>query len=164
MVTDIGEHLVGAALRLLEGCDVVDYNVRPPDTGMEGLGELDVVGLRFRDSTAFLCEVATHLAGLEYGTGYDGSIRKVTDKLARQRRYAEANLQPFPSRRYMLWCPVIPRGRLLEGLGAIDGLELVANGDYAARVRSLRRLAAGTTKDVGNPFFRTLQILEHLRD
>lgn len=164
MVTDIGEYLVGAALRLLEGCDVVDYNGRPPDSGMEGLGELDVVGLRFRDSTAFLCEVATHLQGLEYGTGYEGSIQKVADKLARQRRYAEANLEPFPSRHFMFWSPVIPRGRLLDGLTAIEGLELVANEIYAGRVRKLRELAATMTKDVGNPFFRTLQILEHLRE
>jgi len=30
MLTDIGEFIVGAHLQLVEGCDVIDYNVRPP--------------------------------------------------------------------------------------------------------------------------------------
>ena len=30
MKTEMGEYIVGAYLKLVEGCDVVDYNVRPP--------------------------------------------------------------------------------------------------------------------------------------
>ena len=40
-------YIVGAYLKLIEGCDVIDYNVRPPGGGMAGLSELDVVGLDF---------------------------------------------------------------------------------------------------------------------
>ena len=30
MLTDIGEFIVGAYLQLIEECDFIDYNVRPP--------------------------------------------------------------------------------------------------------------------------------------
>ena len=64
MLTDVGEYFVGAYLQLGEGCDFVDYNVRPPGGGLKGLEELDVVGLNFKTRTAFLCEVTTHIRGL----------------------------------------------------------------------------------------------------
>lgn len=31
MRADIGEQIVGAYLKVIEKCDVVSYNVRPPD-------------------------------------------------------------------------------------------------------------------------------------
>ena len=64
MKTEMGEYIVGAHLKLVENCDVVEYNVRPMVKGLKGLGELDVIGLRFSDKTAFICEVTTHLEGL----------------------------------------------------------------------------------------------------
>jgi hypothetical protein len=64
----------------------------------------------------------------------------------------------------MFWSPRVPRGRLLEALKTIEGLELVANADYTARVEELRGLARKTKDDTGNPFFRTLQLLECLRE
>lgn len=163
MKTEIGEFVVGAYLKQVESCDVVDYNVRPPGGGVKGLGELDVVGLRFSDMTVFLCEVATHLQGLEYGKGYDDSADRVRRKLVRQQQHAEEYLATFLSRHFMFWSPVVPRGRLLTALTAVDGLELVVNEDYAARVERLRELARRTLADTGNPFFRTLQLLERLR-
>ena len=64
MKTEIGEYVVGAYLKLCLECDFVDYNVRPPTSGLEGLAEFDVIGLRFGDTTAYVCEVSTHLGGL----------------------------------------------------------------------------------------------------
>jgi len=58
MLTDVGEYIVGAYLQVEEGCDFVDYNIRPPGGGLEGLGELDVVGLNFKTKTAYVCEVS----------------------------------------------------------------------------------------------------------
>lgn len=164
MPTEVGEHVVGAYLKLIELCDVVDYNARSPGGGMAGLGEFDVVGLRFTDSTAFVCEVATHLQGLEYGKGYDDSIERIQKKLVRQRQYAEAQLKPFPNRRFMFWSPVVPRGRLVDALHRIEGLEIFVNSEYRAAVNELRERAKATASDTGNPFFRALQILERLRD
>ena len=45
MKTEIGELIVGAYLKQRLGCDVVDYNVRPPSGGLAGLAEFDVIGL-----------------------------------------------------------------------------------------------------------------------
>jgi len=66
MLTDVGEYLVGAYRQLHEECDVVDYNVRPPGGGPEGLGELDVVGFNFKTNSVSLCEITTHIRGLLY--------------------------------------------------------------------------------------------------
>lgn len=67
MLTDIGEYVVGAYLQLKLDCDVVDYNARPPGGGLQGLEELDVIGLNLKTRTAYLCEVTTHIRGLQYG-------------------------------------------------------------------------------------------------
>ncbi len=163
MQTDIGEYVVGAYLKLEEGCDVIDYNVRAPGGGLKGLGELDVIGLNFKTDTAFLCEVTTHIRGLLYVSNSE-SLRRVKAKHERQRAYANEYLDNFQYHRYMFWSPVVPRGFLTENLAKIDGLELVINGAYKGRVEQLRRRARAEAQDTSNPFFRTLQILEHLRD
>ena len=162
MKTEIGEYIVGAYLKQKCGCDFVDYNVRPPGGGLEGLAELDVVGLNFEKGQAFLCEVTTHLHGLRYGS-YQESVEKVRDKLKRQKIYAKKYLSRFRTIRYMFWSPVVPKGKLTDALGRIDGLELVINERYTECVNELRKLAQDTEHDTGNPFFRALQILEHLR-
>ncbi len=163
MLTDIGEYLVGACLQLLEGCDFVDYNVRPPGGGLDGLGELDVIGLNFKTQTAYVCEVTTHIRGLLYANSQE-TIARIAHKHARQKAYAERHLVHFPNRRYQFWSPVVPKGRITSGLSGIDGLELVINGEYKQRICALRQLAGSTTHDARNPVFRVLQILEHLRD
>ncbi len=78
----MGEFLVGEYLKIIKKCDVVSYNVRPPETGIEGLGELDVVGLDFPNKAAYLCEVSTHLGGLEYGKGYEDSASESARSLS----------------------------------------------------------------------------------
>ena len=83
MLTDVGEYLVGAYLQLIEQCDVVDYNVRPPGGGLAGLEELDVIGLSFRSREAILCEVSTHICGLNRDTA-----DRVVEKHERHQKYA----------------------------------------------------------------------------
>jgi len=163
MLTDVGEYIVGAYLRLKLDCDFVDYNVRRPGGGLQGLEELDVLGLDFRHRCAYLCEVTTHIGGLLYGDNQT-TIKKVTWKFQRQRQYADDHLPHFTERHFMFWSPVVPRGYLTEHLQQIAGLELIINGEYKRRIQELREIAANTTHDARNPFFRILQILEHLRD
>ncbi len=163
MHTDIGEYIVGAYLGIVLGCPIVQYNVRAPGGGLVGLNELDVIGLDTNTGSAYLCEVATHLGGLLYGAGNADPIARIAKKYAWQQAYAAAHLAAFPHRRYLLWSPVVPIGALTMGLAGIDGLELVINGDYAARIAELRVRARQTTTDHNNPFFRTLQILEYLK-
>lgn len=164
MLTDIGEYIVGAYLKLEMQCDFVDYNVRPPGGGLKGLGELDVVGLDTTRSVAHLCEVTTHILGLMIGGSVDETINKLVQKRDRQREYAAAHLKAFKEVRYSYWSPVVTSKALLERLQGLEGVELVINGEYKRRVEMLRARARRETHDARNPVFRMLQILEHLRD
>jgi len=160
--TDIGEYIVGAYLKIVEECDFIDYNVRPPGGGLKGLNELDVVGLDFKNETAYLCEVTTHIRGVLYKDNKT-TIEKIKKKYMRQKEYANKYLQGFLKRHFMFWSPVVPKGYITKELEKIDGLELVINKKYAQCIDELRIKAKELTNDVGNPFFRMLQILEHLR-
>ena len=163
MKTEMGEYIVGAYLKLNERCDVVDYNVRPPGGGLAGLSEFDVIGLRFRDRTAIMCEVTTHIRGLLYKDNKT-SVERIAKKHERQKEYAkEYLLSNFEVVHYQFWSPVVPLGYLTKHLAEIDGLELVINGEYVRRVDELQRLAQRLKNDTGNPFFRVLQILGNLR-
>jgi hypothetical protein len=163
MLTDIGEFIVGAHLQLIEGCDVVDYNVRAPGGGLEGLGELDVLGLNFATDTVFLCEVTTHIRGILYKNNKE-TVARIGKKHERQKAYARRYLSNFKNFRYMLWSPVVPVGYVTKGLSDFTSLELIINGEYKKRIEELRELASNTTHDARNPFFRMLQIMEHMRD
>ena len=162
MKTEMGEYIAGAYLKIIEKCDVVDYNVRPPGGGFKGLGEIDVIGLSFDRKAAFICEVTTHILGLRYGSNPE-SVKRVKDKFLRQQEYARDHLKSFRKRYFMFWSPYVPRGYLTDHLSRIKGLQLVINEEYASRVDRLMSEAAIITGDVGNPFFRALQILNRLR-
>ena len=93
MAVEVGELVVGAYLKEVLGCDFVDYNVRAPGGGRAGQPEFDVLGLHFGDRTAYLCEVATHLGGLNYGgKSYRHALDTVALKHGRQREYARTCL------------------------------------------------------------------------
>jgi hypothetical protein len=160
MPTEMGEYVVGAYLKVVLGCDVVDYNARPPGGGLQGLGELDVIGFSFGHRKAYMCEVTTHLDGLLIGKGKDATIEKLKQKHQRQRDYADKYLGEFECH-YMFWSPVVRPG-LVAALNQI-GFELIINGKYKKAVDDLRAKARKSTADANNPAFRLLQILEHLR-
>jgi hypothetical protein len=46
----------------------------------------------------------------------------------------------------------------------METLESVINGEYKKCIEQLRALAKEITHDVKNPFFRMLQIMEHMRE
>lgn len=163
MITDIGEYIVGGCLQLLEKCDFVDYNVRVPGGGLDGLGELDVVGLNFKTQTAFICEVTTHIRGLLYKNNNE-TVTRIIKKHERQKSYASKYLSNFENTRFQFWSPVVPVGYITSNLASVPSLELIINGEYKKRITELRSLAAETTHDARNPVFRMLQIFEHLRD
>lgn len=163
MITDIGEYIVGAYLKLILNCDVVDYNVRPPGGGLEGLEEIDVIGLNFKSDTAYLCEVTTHICGVLY-KNRNITISRIKKKYERLKKYAYKYLQDFKNKRYMFWAPVVHVGNITKGLNEIKGLQKIINGEYKKRIQALQEMARRTTHDARNPFFRMLQIIEHLRD
>jgi len=160
--TDTGEYVVGAYLKIIKSCDFVVYNVRPPGGGLKGLNELDVVGMHFQTKTAYLCEVTTHIRGLLYRNNKT-TVERIRKKLQIQKDYASQYLGDFPTRHYMFWSPVVPVGYITTNLGKIPDLELVINQEYTKCIVELKEQARNLTHDVGNPFFRTLQIMEHLK-
>jgi hypothetical protein len=162
MKTEIGEYIVGAYLELIEKCDVVTYNVRTPEGGLKGLNELDVIGFKFKERKAFICEVTTHIRGTLYKDNQT-TIAKIRKKHDWQVRYANEYLPEFPQREFMFWSPVVPKGYITKELIRIPNLILCINEEYSRRIEELKILARTETKDIGNPFFRTLQILGHLR-
>lgn len=162
MLTDIGEFIVGAYLQLIEKCDFIDYNVRPPGGGLKGLGELDVVGLSFKSNTAYLCEVTTHIRGVLYKNNQE-TVSRIKRKHKRQKEYAKEHLTNFDNHRFMFWSPVVHVGYVTKHLSEIESLESIINGEYKSRIEQLRLLAKDTTHDARNPFFRMLQIMEHMR-
>jgi hypothetical protein len=161
MATEMGEYLVGAYLKLILGCDVVDYNARPPGGGLKGLGELDVIGFSFGTRTAYLCEVTTHLDGLQIGSGAEATIKKLTQKHERQCAFAREYLGDF-EHRFMFWSPIVRPG-LVRELQSIVGYELFINATYKEAVEALRAVASKSSADSNNPAFRVLQILEHVK-
>lgn len=162
MSTEMGEYVVGAYLKIIEDCDFVDYNARPIEGGYRGLGEFDVVGLRFKDKTAFICEVTTHIGGLLYKNNKN-TVEVIKQKHARQKEYAKDYLRGFPKRRYMFWSPIVHEGYVTEELKKIKSLRLIINEKYTKCVSELREQARIMSNYIGNPFFRYLQILERLR-
>jgi len=155
MAQDMGEHVAGEYLKRLNGCDVINYNVRARNGGSEGLNELDVVGFNFETRTVYLCEVATHLGGLNYGgKSVEHTIEKVLTKHAFQKHYAGKYLTNFENRRYMLWSPRVSVGKITAALEErAPDLELVINERYTAAVGELRNLASKNTSFTADPFF-----------
>lgn len=162
MITEVGEYIVGAYLRIIKGCDFIDYNVRRLEGGVKGLDELDVIGLDFENKVAYLCEVTTHIRGLLYKDNQK-TVKRIRQKYDKMKEYAGEYLSGFPTRHFMFWSPIVPRGYITSGLSRIKGLELVINEEYAQCINELREKARVMSNDTGNPFFRTLQILERLR-
>jgi hypothetical protein len=162
MKTEVGEQLVGAYLKLVKECEFISYNVRPNTGGLEGLGEMDVIGFDYPDDTVYICEVVTHLRGTLY-KNYDATITKIKEKHSRQKKYAAKYLKDFSIQVFQLWSPVVPRGALLDQMRHIEGIDVVVNEDYARCVDELLELAKTRLDDTGNDVFRVFQILGALR-
>jgi len=163
MSVDIGDHVVGAYLKLVQKCDFVDYNVQPPGASSDDTSRFDVVGMDFDGKRIYLCSVATHITGLRYGNDNNETVEHIRNKYRFMREYAVAYLPAFDEQHFMFWSPVVREGFLTHELGKIDGLEIVINEKYARCIDELKKRAAETMHDVGNPFFRSLQIIERLR-
>lgn len=153
---EMGELLVGAYLQVVRKCSFVLYNQRPEGGGIEGLGELDVVGIS--DHTVYLCEVTTHVKGID-----PKAVARIEAKFGRQRAFAKRHFKDH-DKVFELWSPYVPRGDRLDRLSQIRGLDLVVNAEYARRVRELEERARKSAEPTGNDAFRLLQILGHLKE
>jgi hypothetical protein len=162
MASEIGEYIVGAYLRIILGCEFISYNVRRLEGSTRGLNEIDVIGLDLDNNTAYLCEVTTHIRGLLYKDNQT-TIERIKKKYKNLKDYAKEYLPHFEIH-YMFWSPIVSEGYLTDNLINIKGLELIINSDYTKCVNELRERAKIMSNDSCNPFFRTLQILERLKE
>ena len=103
---NIGEILVGDYLKVILGCDFVEFNLYTPDVQ----GEIDVVGINARNREIYICEVATHLVtGLKYVNPKDktpDNVDRFIRKFTKNINYANVYF-PNYKKRFMLWSPIV---------------------------------------------------------
>jgi Holliday junction resolvase-like predicted endonuclease len=166
MAEDIGESLVGAYLRYVEGCEFVLFNTFLP--GIQG--EIDVIGIRFGEPRdIFFAEVTTHLGGMTYG-GNKSTVDKVRAKLVRSQAFAA---ERFPSDRhhFSVWSPRVPEGAMTGEFSAMasefeargERLSFVINRDYGDSVQKLIEVARTDSRATSDPAYRLLQVLARVR-
>jgi hypothetical protein len=159
-MSEIGENLVGCYLRFILGCEIVVYNQK-----IFKQGEIDVFGIDLDKKIIYICEVNTHIKG----AGYGDTIKKIRNKFAIDIKYSKNIMVEF-DKFFMLWAPNVPSGlvKLLEAYKndiEKDGVkfDLLINQRYASCVEELSILARKDSRNTGEPFYRALQILGHLK-
>jgi hypothetical protein len=181
----IGELLVGAYHKLVTDAEVVSYNQRSTEQGEQM--EIDVVAIASENGrqTVYACEVITHLHGTlysgtpdsarwqEYGSdGYQYTLEKLWNKFHSDHDYVKTVFDDADEYVFQLWSPYIPDGMLTSGLDQLADeyndetgheIDIFVNEDYTERIEALRELASEDKKSYGEPAFRFLQILEHMR-
>jgi len=168
---ETGELFVGAYLRIIRRCPIVQYNMRDEARGAQS--EVDVLGLDYAGKALYVCEVITHIGGALYSgpNSKDETVKRVSEKFNRHRSWVSAAFPEFPGPVFMLWSPYVPVGAktaAFEDMAATwpgpGSLELRINGNYAEAMRELVASAGREEKQRGEEFYRMLQLLTHLRD
>ncbi len=160
----MGEYLVGAYLKEIDNCEIVDYNERKQGGGRSGQNELDVIGFNFKNSEVYLCEVATHIDRLWYGSSTEETIDRINKKFKIQQDYYNTILKgKFNQAHFMLWAPKASEN-ILKGLGDCKNLKLVVNGEYTKRVNKLIEKSKKGSNITGNPAYRLLQIISKMTE
>lgn len=179
-----GEQLVGAYHKLINECEIVSYNEYSEQVGDQM--EVDVLGVRTIDGKRiiYVCEVVTHLDGLNYGgkpsddswkefggTSYQGTLDTIWHKFIDDFAFVDRVFEDAEEYKFQFWSPYVPSG-LATGLDHMvtrfdaefeEDLEIVINETYTERIDQLRDRARKETKRYGQPAYRFLQILEHMR-
>ncbi|NOJ23226.1 hypothetical protein [Vibrio coralliilyticus] len=169
-----GEELVGEYLKLILGCDFVEYNLYTPDIQ----GEIDVVGINAKSKQVYVCEVATHLiTGLQYVKNKQpDNVARFCRKFRKNIEYVDKYFSGYKAT-FMLWSPVVKnqsaaakhnqcrdirdiQAQMEEEFGV--KIEAVINQQYAACLAELRNYARKETKELKSPIMRLMQIEEHL--
>ena len=169
-----GEEVVGEYLKIIRGCNFIEYNLYTPDIQ----GEIDVVGINAKEKILYICEVATHLVtGLQYVKNKQpDNVDRFTKKFRKNIEYANKYFTEY-EKHFMLWSPIVknqgPSAKYnqLEDIREIQSIlkseydvtiEAVINQTYAKRLAQLRSYAAKETKELKSPVLRLMQIEEKL--
>ncbi|MBU1643770.1 MAG: hypothetical protein KKA62_01750 [Nanoarchaeota archaeon] len=171
---DPGEHLVGQYLKEIKNCDFVEFNLQTKKVQ----GEIDVVGINSSDKIVYICEVATHLGGLQYvKNNQPDNVGRFIKKFEKDINYANNNFINF-KKVFMLWTPIIIKPkketkhnqwRDLENIEKHFKkkyniqLEIIYNEGYYECINQLRTVAKNTTYAMTSPIMRFLQIEEKLK-
>lgn len=163
---DIGESLVGAYLRHIVGCQVVVYN----SFFANRQGEVDVVGLELGEPRkVWLCEVTTHIGGMDLRRRERSAEQVIDSKLSRLRDFADATF-PDDEHRFEWWTPRMATGLrdamyVVEQQWGDDGRDLafVTDATYTERIRELADHARENPSTTNEPAYRLLQVLTRLR-
>jgi hypothetical protein len=105
---NIGEEIVAAYLTAIKGCEFIQLNLHNPDIQ----GEIDVLGIDFRNKRLFVCEVAVHLtSGLRYVRDKRPNTKsKLLDKFGKDIQFARKHFPAFEAH-FMLWSPIVKTSR-----------------------------------------------------
>ncbi len=171
---NLGEEIVGEYLKVILGCDFVEYNLYTPDVQ----GEIDVVGINAKKNIVYVCEVATHLiTGLQYVKNKQpDNVNRFISKFRKNIEYANKYFEDY-EKHFMLWTPIVKNSRegaknnQLRDLKDIQvqmkaeydvEIEAVINHEYQHCLDKLRAYASKETKELKSPVLRMMQIEEKL--
>lgn len=171
---NIGEEIVAAYLRCIEGCDFVQKNLPTPDEQ----GEIDVIGINLKKKILYVCEVTIHLVtGMNYTkNSKNNNVPKLIDKFERSIHYANSYFSDY-TKRFQFWSPIVKQAKegskrnQMKDLEEVKShfqrereidIELIINTEFSDRFEKLRNYASQQNKALNSPVLRLLQIEEHL--
>jgi len=171
---NIGEEIAGEYLKVIKGCEFIEYNLYTPDVQ----GEIDVIGIDVKNKKIYVCEVATHLVtGLQYvKNGKPDNVERFLKKFRKNIPYAEKYFPDY-KKHFMLWSPIVKNQKTtakhnqLRDVNTVKNilkeefeheLELIINHTYQQCFDELRAFASRETKELKSPVLRFLQIEEKL--
>ena len=154
----MAKYAVGAYLKILRECDIVDYDVKDPTIAPDALS---VIGLDLKSKTAYLCKLDTGLRAF-FNRLNRAAAKCIRLSHACQIKYAEMYLEDFPKKHYMFWSANAPSAFIKQELSELTTLELVLNQDYANCMQQLRERARATEVVIDNHFFSALQAIEQV--
>ena len=147
--------MVGDYLKVILGCDFVEFNLYTPDVQ----GEIDVVGINAKRKEIYICEVATHLVtGLRYVDPKEktsDNVGRFVKKFKKNIAYAEKYFLGY-KKQFMLWSPIVKDPRTgtkfnqTKDIAKIEAeilkqsqvnIEVISNRKYMDCLKKLREYA-----------------------
>lgn len=171
---NIGEEITGDYLKIVKGCEFIEYNLYTPDVQ----GEIDVVGIDIKNKRLYVCEVAIHLVtGLQYVKNKrPDNVDRFVKKFTKNIQYAEKYFGDY-EKHFMLCSPIVKipgpgakhnqlndvtkiREILEEEFGY--SLELIINQEYKKCLDQIHAFTMRETKELKSPVLRLMQIEDKL--
>jgi Holliday junction resolvase-like predicted endonuclease len=167
---NIGEEICGEWLRLVQGCEFIQYNLKTPAVQ----GEIDVIGISLANRIVYACEVAVHLiTGLQYvRENRPDNVQRLTAKFRKDIAYIR-NAFPDYQHKFMFWSPVVRNqktGSKYNQLADVNAvvqqiqsefdttIQVFINHKFQTALDELREKAADETKELDSVVIRFLQV------